>query len=201
MKLTKTILITLTVLLCIAAGYVIGSAARPKLANTWPTFSPYDAEPSGITTFNNLSTGSLTATSATINGTLTFANGETINNAIDNHLYFSGYTHGFVGVLAKTANYTLTVADADSLVTNQGASGAVTITLPSASTGYRYCFYVYEAQTLYVDAASGDQIHALTNAAGDRISNAAAGSAICLTAIDSTYWVASGTVGTWADAN
>lgn len=209
----QPLLVLLTLIACIAAGFWIGSATCPSLPSPFQGEgwgegpSPYDAEPSGITTFNNILTGNVTASgavtaaSATINGTITLANGETINNAIDGHLYFSGNMHGFVGALAKTSNYTLSAADRDSLVTNQGATGDVTFTLPSATAGYRYCFYVFAAQNLYIDTATGDQIYVLTNAAGDRILNSTAGSSICLTAINDTYWVASGTVGTWTDAN
>ena len=85
--------------------------------------------------------------------------------------------------------------------TNQGASAAVTRVLPSATPGLTECFYVVAAQTFYVDPASGDQVHVLTNAAGDRISSATPGDSICLVAFDHTNWAALSKVGTWADAN
>ena len=85
--------------------------------------------------------------------------------------------------------------------TNQGASAAVTRVLPSATPGLTECFYVVAAQTFYVDPASGDQVHVLTNAVGDRISSATPGDSICLVAIDYTNWAAYSKSGTWADAN
>jgi hypothetical protein len=65
----------------------------------------------------------------------------------------------------------------------------------------KFCFYTFTAQTLYVDPAADDQIHHLTDAAGDRISNGTVGDSICLLAADNTYWLPSGEVGTWTDAN
>ena len=68
-------------------------------------------------------------------------------------------------------------------------------------SGLTECFYVVAAQTFYVDPASGDQIHVLTNATGDRVSSATPGDSICLVAIDYTNWAAYSKSGTWADAN
>jgi len=85
--------------------------------------------------------------------------------------------------------------------TNQGATGSVTRSLPGATPGLTECFYVVAAQTFYVDPASGDQIHVLTNATGDRVSSATPGDSICLVAIDYTNWAAYSRSGTWADAN
>jgi hypothetical protein len=85
--------------------------------------------------------------------------------------------------------------------TNQGATGSVTRSLPGATPGLTECFYVVAAQTFYVDPASGDQIHVLTNATGDRVSSATPGDSICLVAIDYTNWAAYAKSGTWTDAN
>lgn len=54
-------------------------------------------------------------------------------------------------VQAKTADYTVTVADNGKLFTNAGASGAVTFALPAATVGLRYQFYVAAAQQLRID--------------------------------------------------
>jgi hypothetical protein len=93
-------------------------------------------------------------------------------------------------------------ANLDGLVyTNELATSAVTFTLGSAAPNRAVCFYVFAAQTLYVDPASGDQIHVLTNATGDRISSTTPGDSICLVATDYTYWAAYAKSGTWTDAN
>jgi hypothetical protein len=93
-------------------------------------------------------------------------------------------------------------ANLDGLVyTNELATSAVTFTLGSAAPNRAVCFYVFAAQMIYVDPATGDQIHVLTNAAGDRISSATPGDSICLVAIDYTNWAAYSKSGTWVDAN
>jgi hypothetical protein len=104
-------------------------------------------------------------------------------------------------VTAYTVTHSLAAADTNGLFTNMGASGALTMTLPAAQAGYNYCVYVAAGQAVYVDPATGDQIASLTDAAGDRISNAAAGSSICLVAADTTNWLPLAPVGAWADAN
>jgi hypothetical protein len=93
-------------------------------------------------------------------------------------------------------------ANLDGLVyTNELATSAITFTLAGAAPNRSVCFYVFAAQTLYVDPASGDQIHVLTNATGDRISSATPGDSICLVATDYTNWAAYAKSGAWADAN
>ena len=115
--------------------------------------------------------------------------------------YLAGPTYANRPVQIATSNKSLTDTLTRELATNQGAGTAITFTLSSAAVGLEYCFYTFESQTIYVDPATGDQIHVLTNAAGDRISNATPGDSICLVAIDATYWVATTRTGTWADAN
>jgi hypothetical protein len=105
-------------------------------------------------------------------------------------------------VLAKTASYTMTQAESGALVSNGGASAEITLTLPSAVPGLRYCLYVAEAYTITVELDDADQIHHLTDAAGDRLQNAGtAGDSVCLSAIDTTEWAPTGEVGTWSDVD
>jgi hypothetical protein len=99
---------------------------------------------------------------------------------------------------AKTAN---TNTESGTWYSNLGATGAITFTLPTAAAGYNVCFYVAAAQTVTIDPASTNQILALTNAAGDRISNGTQGGAVCLLGLSSTQWGAVSVSGTWADAN
>jgi hypothetical protein len=40
----------------------------------------------------------------------------------------------------KTADYTITTADSGKIFTNEGASGSITLTLPSCSAGLYYGF-------------------------------------------------------------
>lgn len=92
-------------------------------------------------------------------------------------------------------------AETNLVYANLGATGVLTVTLPGAAKGLTYCAYVAAAQVVTVDPATGDQILALTNAAGDKITNSTPGSSVCLTALDGTYWAALTPQGTWADAN
>lgn len=104
--------------------------------------------------------------------------------------------------LKKTASYSVLRSDSGALILNMGASAEITLTLPSATEGLGYCFYVADAYTVTIDPASGDQVHHLTNSAGDRLQNTGtAGDSVCLTSVDGTYWVPTQEVGTWSDAD
>jgi hypothetical protein len=102
---------------------------------------------------------------------------------------------------AYTTTHTLDATDTFAVFSNQGATGSVTYNLPAATAGLDLCFYVFAAQTVAIDPAAGDQIHALTDAAGDRVQNNAAGSYLCLLALDATNWIAHSRNGTWSDGN
>ncbi len=94
--------------------------------------------------------------------------------------------------------------DANTLHTNSGAVGGGTWALPEASTwiGKTLCFAVITAQALTINPAdSPDQILALTNAAGDAISNATIGNNICLMAVAADAIIPINIYGTWTDAN
>lgn len=104
-------------------------------------------------------------------------------------------------VAKQTASDELGGTHPAGIFTNIGATGAITMTLNTAHAGDNYCFYVGAAQALNIDPATGDQIVALTNAAGDKITNNTPGSSVCLVAADTTNWMPIGTVGTWSDAN
>jgi hypothetical protein len=121
---------------------------------------------------------------------------------IDSVLLKDTMIYARVPVSNATGSGTVTAADTMGWFSNQGASVEITFTLPSAAVGLNYCFYVSAAYTVNVDTASGDQIHHLTNAAGDRIQNAGtAGDSVCLVASDTTYWNPLGEIGTWSDAD
>ena len=55
-------------------------------------------------------------------------------------------------VLTKTADYTVTLADLGKVLTNTGAGGAITFSLPAAVVGYVVSVRVGVAQELRVDA-------------------------------------------------
>ncbi len=104
-------------------------------------------------------------------------------------------------VTAKTANYTIVVADRSKLFTNEGAGGQVDFSLPSAIKGLGpFDFYVQAAQTLKVIANTGDTIRIAGNvsASAGNITNATVGGAVKLVCINNTEWVALSTLGTWS---
>jgi len=107
--------------------------------------------------------------------------------------------------VAVTTDYTLTQAVSGATLLNFGATGEITITLPDvslATVGYRYCIYVYDAYTITLKPATGDQIHALTNAPGDRVQNVGTpGDSLCLLNATSAHWIPLGEVGTWSDVD
>jgi len=140
-------------------------------------------------------TGAITAT-ANIN-----ANGNIVGDGATQLTGAIAATQDF------TANDTLTIAEAGKVCTNAGAEGAVTLTLPEASTckGLAYAFYVYTAQTFGVNPSdTQDQIIGLTNAAGDSITSSTVADSVKLTAIGDDTWGVDSIYPTntdWADAN
>lgn len=63
-------------------------------------------------------------------------------------------------ILAKTASATLTHAEHGALITNRGATGTVTLTLPKASysPGIRFRFVRVAAQAVRVNPQDADQL-------------------------------------------
>lgn len=116
-------------------------------------------------------------------------------------IWNSGGLNSRSEVVVSTADVTLTAQQSGALLTNKGDLGAQVVTLPAAAAGLNYCFFTYAAQQIAVDPATGDKIVVLTDAAGDKITNATAGNSICLVAVDATDWVAVAINGTWADGN
>lgn len=73
--------------------------------------------------------------------------------------------------VAKTADYTVTAADRNTLFTNSGAAGAVVFTLPAtAALGLEYWFYVETDQTVTVTAGTADTMIVHNDIAADSIS-------------------------------
>lgn len=108
-----------------------------------------------------------------------------------------------LNVVAKTGNATLANEEMrQSLITNDGATGTITLTLPNAATGECTMVFVAETQQIIVSPQAGDQILGLTDAAGDDIdSDTVVGTMVSLCAINSTQWAVLGASGTWTDGN
>lgn len=96
-------------------------------------------------------------------------------------------------VAAKTANYTVTVDDFGKILTNRGATGAVTFTLPAVAAsfaGVEVKFLVIADQTVTVAGTTGEVVafndptanSVAFSTAGEKVGNAI--TAIC----DGTSW-------------
>jgi hypothetical protein len=97
--------------------------------------------------------------------------------------------------VAKTANYTAVANDAGTRFSNAGASGAITITLPTAVKGKVFSFIVMAAQTLNITAPAGS-IFGVGLSGATRTSSTQY-SAITLECVDGTNWNVTSLYGTW----
>lgn len=78
--------------------------------------------------------------------------------------------NGYKNIIAKTANYTVLLADNETLFTNKGAAGAVTFTLPTtAIEGLHYGFFVAADNNLIVAGGTADTLIVFNDAAADSI--------------------------------
>lgn len=105
-------------------------------------------------------------------------------------------------VVAVTADYSLNAAYSNMLSTNEGASGAINLTLPyaeAAPLGDVFFGVVQANQYLRYTAASGDTIRdgSTVSAAAGYIRSTTVGSTICLQAINATEWIVLFKTGTW----
>lgn len=101
-------------------------------------------------------------------------------------------------VTAKTGDYPVVAADANTFFTNTGAGAGVTFTLPTPVVGMTYEFYRDANQTVTLDVGGAVTIRvgaAVTTGGGD-VTLDIVGSRIRLVAISTTQWVGdvSGTV-------
>lgn len=111
----------------------------------------------------------------------------------------AGMTNMKVAVLAKIANYPVTVADTGAVIQT---SGNITLTLPAAAAGLNYCVVNYSGGDLTLDLTdAADVFLNETNSPGERVTNTTALDSICVTAIDAINWMTLSSLGTWADGN
>ncbi len=103
---------------------------------------------------------------------------------------------------AHTSGDTLTAAESGSIHTNAGASGAVTLVLPSAVVGLFFIFYVQAAQELRLDPAGSETIAlpstGAQSAAGKYITADAAGEYVQVVCTLAGQWEVMSYRGTWA---
>jgi len=101
-------------------------------------------------------------------------------------------------VFNQTGNKTLKPSQTGSLITNLGAAGTVTITLPpGARIGDTFDFAVLVAQELRIDPNT-QTINASAGQTADKYITAnAIGESITVTYLGSDEWAVTGEVGTW----
>ena len=79
---------------------------------------------------------------------------------------------GYRNVLAKTADYSVTEDDHDTMFTNTGAAGAVNFTLDAdghTKKGLRYGFYVTADQNVTITSGTADKMITFNDAAADSV--------------------------------
>lgn len=102
-------------------------------------------------------------------------------------------------VTPKTADYTVTTTDSNTVLTNTSAAGQITASLPSATVGLTYTAIVTTAQNLIVDAAGTDTIRlgASVTASGGNLTSNTIGNVITIVCVKSGEWFVVSSVGTW----
>lgn len=105
------------------------------------------------------------------------------------------------GVITKTADHTLTAADNGATVTNTGASGTITFTLPVAKPGLKFSARVSVAQALRLDPNGTETISlpssGVPGAAGKYLVADAIGETVQLVCVVAGSWSVVGYTGTW----
>jgi hypothetical protein len=103
-------------------------------------------------------------------------------------------------VAGSGAPNVLTNVETNKVFTNEGVTAQNYHTLPTATAGLVYTFFVQDSDGIRVVAASGDTIRiegSVSGAAG-RIDSTTVGSSVTLVAINSTEWVAIMVTGSWS---
>ena len=104
-------------------------------------------------------------------------------------------------VTEKTASYTVLAAENGSYFTNNGASGAITFSLPASEVGMHYHFGVREAQELRIDPNGSETISLPSNgvpgATGKYLVADAIGETVSLVCVEAGTWACFGYTGTW----
>lgn len=116
----------------------------------------------------------------------------------------SGSSYAWSGTMfntSRTSNLTLAgnFTDIGLVIDNEGASGAVVITLPAASVGLHYMLVVVANQSLSFDAAGTDVIRdaGSTSSAGGTIGSSTIGNVVHLYCPTAGVWFVIKKVGTW----
>lgn len=109
---------------------------------------------------------------------------------------------GAISVEAHVADDTLTVAENGTAHTNTGATGTVVLTLPVATVGLHFYFYVGAAFELRLDPNGSETISlpssGVPGAAGKYLVADLAGETVRLVCAVAGSWAVFGFTGTWS---
>lgn len=111
------------------------------------------------------------------------------------------YQNGFTSVLHSTASFTLTKEQAGATITNLGATGAVTVTLPQDApkgTTFKFCVMAAYALGIQPGAAGGLYINGAKQSDNTAFSADDEGEHATVTADGNGDWIASPITGTWS---
>jgi len=105
------------------------------------------------------------------------ANEHLIRTQLDKRFTFSDQLEGsnfggYRNVIAKTADYSVTEGDHDTMFTNTGAGGAVNFTLDAdghTKKGLRYGFYVTADQNVTITSGTSDKMITFNEADADSV--------------------------------
>lgn len=107
-----------------------------------------------------------------------------------------------LGVTAHTADYTLTATDNGSIHSSKGAAGTIVASLPAATVGLNFRFYVGAAQEHRIDPSGTEKIAlpstGVAGAAGKYLTADAIGETVHLVCCEVGIWSVFGYTGTWA---
>lgn len=108
---------------------------------------------------------------------------------------------GTLDVTAHTASYTLTANDNGECHSSKGAAGAITCSLPAATVGLHFYFYVGAAQEHRIDP-SGTEVMSLPSdgviqAAGAYLTANAIGESLHIACYETGVWSVVSAIGTW----
>jgi hypothetical protein len=106
-----------------------------------------------------------------------------------------------VSVTAHTADYTLTANDNGTAHSSKGASGTIVASLPAATVGLHFRFYVGAAQEHRIDPSGTEKIAlpstGVAGAAGKYLSADAIGENVSIICFETGIWSVVGYTGTW----
>ena len=109
-----------------------------------------------------------------------------------------------LSVTPHTANYTLTAKDNGTAHSSKGASGTITATLPAATPGLHFYFYVGEAQEHRIDPAASEVMQlpstGVGQTGGNYLTANAVGESVHIACYEAGVWTTVSYVGTWTSA-